>query len=178
MKFSPFRPGTHVEIKNLFIHVFTDAEGEAEGAVLGKLISDIIRLTDDRDRYGFVVTENDQIIGSIFFTRLAFENGINAFLLSPVAIHTKYQGKGVGKRLIDFGMNLLQEKGVSLVCTYGDINFYAKVGFKSITEEIVKAPFKLSYPEGWLAQSLVGDEIVPIAGNSSCVEAFNKPDIW
>jgi hypothetical protein len=33
-------------------------------------------------------------------------------------------------------------------------------------------------PEGWLGQSLVGDEIEPIAGNSYCVEAFNKPEYW
>ena len=62
--------------------------------------------------------------------------------------------------------------------TYGDPNYYSKVGFKPITEKLIKAPLKLSYPEGWLAQSLVSDEIQPITGNSYCVEAFNKPRIW
>ena len=70
------------------------------------------------------------------------------------------------------------ENGVELAFTYGDINFYAKVGFSQITEELVKAPHKLGYPEGWLAQSLVSDTIEPITGPSSCVEAFNNPELW
>ena len=47
-----------------------------------------------------------------------------------------------------------------------------------IAEKLVKAPLKLTYPEGWLGQSLVGDEIQPITGNSYCVEAINKPEYW
>ena len=30
--------------------------------------------------------------------------------------------------------------------------------------------------EGWLSQSLVSDEIKPIAGSSYCVKAFNNPE--
>ena len=67
---------------------------------------------------------------------------------------------------------------MTLALTYGDPNFYSKVGFGVVSEQVVPAPLKLSYPEGWLAQSLVGDEIEPIAGKSYCVEAFNKPEIW
>jgi len=36
----------------------------------------------------------------------------------------------------------------------------------------------LTYPEGWLAQSLLSDEIQPILGNSHCVEALNKAEYW
>jgi len=61
---------------------------------------------------------------------------------------------------------------------YGDPNFYSKVGFSAIDEKLVPAPLNLEYPEGWLAQSLVGDEIEPIAGKSYCVEELNKPEYW
>ncbi|QMU56914.1 MAG: hypothetical protein GKR98_01030 [Boseongicola sp.] len=37
---------------------------------------------------------------------------------------------------------------------YGVINFYAKIGFPRITEGIAQAPLPLSYPKGWLGQSL------------------------
>ena len=76
------------------------------------------------------------------------------------------------------GIQQLTKEGVKLVFTYGDPNYYSKVGFRAITEEIAKAPLELSQPEGWLCQSLVGDEIEPIAGNSYCVEALNKPEYW
>ena len=178
MKLLAYKSINIEEIKQLFTDVFSDAEGESEGEVIGSLAFDIMTGTDAHDLYGFIVIENEKIIGSIFFTRLTFENGVTTFLLSPVAIHTSYQGKGIGQKLINFGINHLKENGVSIVFTYGDPNFYSKVGFNLITEKIAKAPFKLSQPEGWLAQSLVSDEVKPLSGNSYCVEAFNKPEIW
>ncbi|MCK5672799.1 MAG: N-acetyltransferase [Spirochaetales bacterium] len=178
MEFSSFKSRNSEEIQQLFTKVFTDSEGQTEGDLIGNLTNDIMTGTDAQDLYGFVASENDKIIGSIFFTRLTFENDVNAFILSPVAVHTNYHGKGIGQKLINFGIKHLKENSVSIVFTYGDINFYSKVGFKLITEKIAKAPLKLTYPEGWLAQSLVSDEIEPIAGNSYCVEAFNKPEIW
>ncbi|MFK5970775.1 MAG: N-acetyltransferase [Candidatus Marithrix sp.] len=178
MEFLTFKSSKSEEIKNLFTKVFSDSEGQSEGELIGNLTYDIITTTDAQDLYGFVATENEQIIGSIFFTRLTFQSGVNAFLLSPVAIHTSYQRKGIGQKLINFGINRLKENRVSILFTYGDLNFYSKVGFKLITEKIAKAPLKLTYSEGWLAQSLVSDEIEPIIGNSYCVEAFNKPEIW
>lgn len=178
MKLSEFKSSYIEDIKQLFTKVFSDSEGQSEGELIGNLSNEIMTSTDTQDLYGFVAIENKKIIGSIFFTRLTFKNGINAFLLSPVAIHTSHQGKGIGQKLISFGIDHLKKNEVSIVFTYGDPSFYSKVGFNQITEKTAKAPFKLSQPEGWLAQSLVGDEIKPIAGKSSCVVAFNNPEIW
>jgi len=178
MKILNFKSSNIEEIKQLFTKVFSDAEGQSEGELIGSLAYDIMTCTDTQDLYGFIAIENKKIIGSILFTRLTFKNGANIFLLSPVAIHTSYQGKGIGQKLISFGINHLKDNGVSIVFTYGDPNFYSKVGFNQISEKIAKAPFKLSRPEGWLAQSLVSDEVKPISGNSYCVKSFNKPEIW
>jgi putative acetyltransferase len=178
MEFSTYKKSDIVEIQQLFTKVFSDSEGSSEGALIGRLVFDLMKSTDTQDIRGLISTENDQIIGSIFFTRLTFESNVNAFILSPVAIHTSHQGKGIGQNLIKFGINYLKEKGVKLVFTYGDPNFYSKVGFRCITEKVAKAPLKLTQPEGWLCQSLVGDEVEPIAGDSRCVEALNKPEYW
>lgn len=178
MKFTPYDPSKIEEIKQLFTKTFSDSEGQSEGLVIGSLVYDLMTGTDGDDLYGFVATENQQIIGSIFLSRMTFEEKIEAFLLSPVAIQTSYHGKGIGQTLIKFGLNTLKKNGVELAFTYGDPNFYAKVGFNSISEKIVKAPFTLTYPEGWLGQSLVGDEIKPITGHSFCVSAFNNPELW
>ena len=180
MKFSTYKESDIEEIKQLFLRVFSDSEGREEGSLIGGLVLDLMTSTETQDIYGFIATENDQIVGSIFFTRLEFEStGTDrAFILSPVAIHTNHQGKGIGQDLINFGIKHLKENGVRLAFTYGDPKFYSKVGFRSITETIAKAPLELSQPEGWLCQSLTGDEIKPIAGNSHCVEALNKPEYW
>ena len=178
MKLTTYKKSDIEEIKQLFTKVFSDSEGQGEGLLIGSLVFDLMMTTENKDIYGFVAIENNQIVGSIFFTRLTFQNGVNAFLLSPVAIDTNYQRKGFGQNLINFGINQLKEKGVRLAFTYGDPNFYGKVGFRNITEKIAKAPLKLTQPEGWLCQPLVGDEIEPIAGSSYCVKALNKPVYW
>lgn len=178
MIFSKYNQDNFEKIKQLFTDTFSDSEGKSEGLLIGNLVHQLLTNTAAQDLYCFVATENEQIIGSIIFSKLSFESDINAFILSPVAISTIYQRKGVGQELINFGINSLKENGVELVFTYGDPNFYSKVGFNQITEKLVKAPLKLSYPEGWLCQSLASSEIKPITGNSYCVEALNKSEYW
>ena len=178
MKLSTYDLGKKQEIKKLFTTVFSDSEGEAEGLLIGDLVLDLINTTAPQDLYGFVALDGGKIIGSIFFSRLKFEKQINAFLLSPVAVHTQFHGQGIGQKLINFGISHLKEQNVELIFTYGDPNFYAKVGFQPVLEDVIKAPLALTFPEGWLGQSLVGDEIPAIAGNSTCVAALNNPKYW
>jgi len=178
MQLSTYSSNNIEEIKQLFTQAFSDSEGRSEGVLVGNLAYDLMTSTDVQNLYGFVATENEKIIGSIFFTRLTFEIEVNAFLLSPVAIHTAYQGKGIGQTLINFGIHQLKEHGAKLIFTYGDCKFYSKVGFSLISETLAKAPFTLTYPEGWLAQSLLSDEIQAIPGNSHCVKALNKAEYW
>lgn len=167
------------EIKQLFIETFSNSEGKSEGELIGELAYNLLTTINNQDIYYFTAVDNNKVIGAIIFSKLQFENSqINSFLLSPVAVHPDYQGKGVGKSLINFGISSLREKSVNLIFTYGDIAFYSKVGFGLISEDIIKAPLKLTYPEGWLVQSLSEEEIQPISGKSYCVEPLNNPNYW
>ena len=65
-----------------------------------------------------------------------------------------------------------------VLLTYGDLDFYSKVGFKSITEDIIKAPLNLTYPNGWLALSLTDKKIDPIQGSTMCVSALMNQKYW
>jgi len=179
MEFLEYKSGDVDEIKELFTKTFSDSEGKSEGILIGNLAVDLITKTSTEDRHIFITKENEKIIGSIIFSKLRFEKSETlAFLLGPVAIHTDYQGKGIGQKLINFGHESLKKQGVEIVITYGDINFYSKVGYKKISEKLIKAPLKLSRPEGWLAQSFISDQIKAIPGNSYCVDALNNPKYW
>ena len=173
-----YSPDHAEEIKSLFTAVFSDSEGQSEGILIGSLADELMTETDKKDLYGFVAIEHEKIIGCIFFSRLTFESSIRAFILSPVAVHTDHQGKGIGQQLINYGIKRLKDEGVELVMTYGDPDFYSKVGFKPVKEETIQAPIQLTYPEGWLGQSLVSNSVDPIAGQPSCVKALNKPEYW
>ena len=178
MDLSEYSSNDGEEIEGLFTEVFSMSEGLSEGLLIGKLAHDLMNSTDSKDLYGFVARENGRIVGCIFYSRATFESEVNAFILSPVAIRTDYQGQGIGQNLINFGNNCLKEKGVSLVFTYGDPDYYKKVGFRPVSEQVIKAPLALKYPFGWLCNSLSGGEIEAIAGNSYCVDALNNPEYW
>ena len=178
MKISACTSDQAHEIKALFTKTFSDSEGESEGAIVGGIAWELMRTTSESDLYGFVAIDGAELVSSILFSRMWFEEEINAFMLAPVATRTGHQRRGIGQALIDFGLNTLKENGVELVLTYGDPRFYSKVGFLVISEALIPPPFKLSQPEGWMAQSLVGEQIDPVQGKSRCVDALNKPECW
>ncbi len=178
MKISAFGADQSQEVINLFNKTFSDSEGQEEGKVIGRLVSELISTTDQHDLLGFIIIVDEVIAGCIFFSRLTLPSNKTAFILSPVAIATEQQGKGLGQQLIKFGVEHLKAKGVDLVFTYGDPKFYSKVGFQHINEDIVKAPLKLTYPEGWLAQSLSGEDVNAMEGICQCVKALNKQEYW
>lgn len=178
MKYDVYHSSQSQEIINLFTEVFADSEGREEGLVIGQLVSELINTTEPHDLFGYVCSSGGKIIGCILFSRLTLPSGRTAFILSPVAVSSESQGKGVGQQLINFGIKQLESHGVELVFTYGDPRFYSKVGFVSIGEDVVKAPMKLTYPEGWLAQSLGNDDITPEVGAARCVEALNRQKYW
>ncbi|TMX36600.1 N-acetyltransferase [Vibrio sp. Hep-1b-8] len=180
MKYALYKQEQIQEIIQLFNDTFSASEGKEEGALIAKLVEDFVTLpTKAEDLYIFVAQdERERIFGSIIFSRLSFPNDENIFLLAPVAVATECHGQGVGQGLIQFGLERLKEKGVTVAVTYGDINFYAKTGFMPITEDVIQAPLNLSYPEGWIAQSLVGESIAKVAGKPTCAKAIDNPVYW
>jgi predicted N-acetyltransferase YhbS len=178
MKFSTYSESDRQEIEALFTRTFSDSEGESEGKLIGHLVHGLMNETETDDMFGFIATEGGQIVGCIFFSRLSFGSPKKAFMLSPVAVDTDHQGKGVGQKLIHFGIERLHELGVELIFTYGDPNYYSRVGFEHVPQEVAEAPFKLAHAEGWLGQSLDGDSLGFALGQACCVEAFNDPRYW
>ena len=166
------------EVSSLFTSVFTASEGEKEGRLIGNLALELSSRTDNQEIVCFGTYEEESIIGAIFFTRLRFNEAIQVYMLAPVAVSTKHQGNGVGQALINYGLNELKNRSVAVVITYGDPSFYSKVGFQSLSENVIKAPLKLSMPEGWLGQSLTEEPIPTLNDRPTCVKEFNDPVYW
>ena len=178
MKFSMFSESESQEVVDLFKSVFARSEGEAEGLVISDFVSNLINTTKPKDLIGCIANESESIVGCIFFSRFTVPSGQVAFLLSPVAVSTGAQGQGVGQKLIQYGLDHLRSLRVNLVFTYGDPDFYSKTGFQNINEDVVRAPYPLSQPIGWLAQSLDGNKIHSMVGPTQCVKALNDPSLW
>ena len=86
--------------------------------------------------------------------------------------------KGVGQALLNHALAALRSEDVDVAMTYGDPDYYGQVEFMSITEDQVRAPLPLSFPEGWLGQSLTGQQMPTLEGRSTCVPALKRADVW
>ncbi len=151
MQYAVYQSVQEAEIGELFRRTFSDSEGEKEGELVGCLAKDLIKLTKGDDLFVFVALDGKRIVGCTMFSRLGCEDGTIAFLLSPVAV---------------------------LVVTYGDIRFYTKTGFVPLAKSLIAPPFPLTFPEGWLVQTLDGSPLKPVQGKISCVAALNKDCYW
>lgn len=178
MNFSLFLKSESKSVIDFFRTVFSASEGKAEGQIIADFVSRLITTTEPSDMIGCIAKEEKTIVGCVFFSRFFVPDGQVSFILSPMAVLTDVQGKGIGQELIQYGLDNLRTLNVNLVFTYGDPHFYKKTGFEQIREDIVRAPYQLSQPVGWLAQSLDGNEIHAMAGPTQCVAALNDPSLW
>jgi len=178
MKFKTLNKNSKNDLVTLFQSVFSESEGEQEGALLAKLVEQLAENIDNEDIICFAAFNDDVMTGAIFFTRLTFATDIKVFMLAPVAVASAFQRQGIGQALIAFGLNDLKQRSVQVAITYGDPAYYSKLGFKALSEQTIKAPLTLSMPFGWLGQSLTGESIPAISECPACVEAFNDPVYW
>ena len=165
-------------ISEFFSSVFAHSEGEAEGRLIAKLTSALASNIDNKQIICFGAYENESLVGSIFFTQLQLTDPIQIYMLGPVAVSTVHQGIGIGQALINYGLNTLKARDVSIAVTYGDPKYYSKVGFQALSEKVIQAPLTLSMPFGWLGQSLTGEPIPTILERPICVKEFNDPVYW
>jgi len=179
MEFSAEYRGREAQIIDLFTATFTASEGEEEGALIGELVRNLLGGTAPEDLFVFTAAEDGTIVGGIVFSRLTYERDERAvFVLAPVAVATDRQGQGIGQQLLNHGLAALRNTGIDIAMTYGDPNYYSKVGFMPINEADAAAPFTLNHPEGWLAQSLTDRPMAPLKGPCRCVGALNDPVFW
>jgi predicted N-acetyltransferase YhbS len=71
---------------------------------------------------------HNNVIGRAVFSRLTYTNDArDVFILSPMAIHPKLQNNGIGQ--MRESIAVLKDHGIDILMTYGDPNYYKKVGF-------------------------------------------------
>lgn len=167
------------EVVQLFYDTFETSENEEEARAVSGLVLKYLENYPRADLKGFVALESEGVVGCLFFSELVYaESDKKVFILSPMAVKTELQGKGVGKALIRFAHEKLKDEGVNMVTTYGDINFYGKSGYALISEDQLAAPLPLSYPEGWLGFALDGQRALKVEGPSTCIPELNDQALW
>ena len=167
------------QITDVFYNSFSASEGRAEGELIRTLVANLLEGTPKPDMFIFAALHDNTVIGCAVFSRLTYTNDArDVLILSPIAIHPNHQNKGIGQTLLRESIALLKDHGIDILMTYGDPNYYGKVGFLPVMEQVAPPPFPLSIPIGWIGQSLHGAKIAPLQGTCTCVSALNNPAIW
>ncbi len=125
-----------------------------------------------------VAVAGPEIVGHIVFSpvRLQANDTISIYILAPLAVLRENQKQGVGTKLIQQGMKLLQARDVQAVLVYGDPNYYSRTGFHS--NHKIAPPFTLEYPDAWMAQAFHDGLLDRLEGRIRCVSALSKPEYW
>ncbi len=82
-----------------------------------------------------VAIENEQIIGHVAFSPMAFgedRSNYNVVALAPMAVDPERQKSGIGTQLINTAKKILKEKGVVGILLIGHPDYYPRFGFKPV----------------------------------------------
>lgn len=166
------------EVKDLFLETFTASESEK----VGKMVSGLVqKLLDEvrEEKIVYAVVNNEKVIGCIIFNEIKLEKSDQkVFQLTVFAVSSKYQGQGLGKKLIEFAKSDLKKKGATALVTYGYTWFYSKVGFKTISNEILEPPHQPGYPDGWMGISLTDEDLKHLGDNPVYNKYSSDKKFW
>ena len=155
-----------------------DAFGKEEGLAISKLAIDL--LTDETAKPLLVlIAENGtNIVGSIIFSAVEVRGseGIVAYILAPLAVASAFQRRGIGRALIDRGLQMLKDRGTDLVFVLGDPKYYSRYGFAP--HHHVSPPYELPYREAWMAIALKEKALELARGQIRCARSLNAPEHW
>jgi putative acetyltransferase len=81
-----------------------------------------------------LVAEIDgRVVGHIAFSPVVMSDGTTGWYgLGPVSVQPAYQRMGIGKALIQEGLNRLKNLGARGCCLVGHPQYYIKFGFKNV----------------------------------------------
>lgn len=119
-------PADEAAIHELNVTAFDGRDEEAD-------LVDALRDSGDLV-LSLVAFDQTQLVGHIAFSRITIETERGpegGIALAPVGVHPPRQGTGIGRQLIETGLDELRRLGESLVVVVGNPLYYSKFGFST-----------------------------------------------
>ncbi|MFN8967140.1 MAG: GNAT family N-acetyltransferase [Pseudanabaena sp.] len=165
-------------IRNLHL----DAFGKEDGSAVSKLAIDLL-VDETAKPLLALIAENEtdivgSIIGSIMFSTVKVKGSeeIVAYILAPLAVASTCQRKGVGRALIERGLQMLKDRSTDLVFVLGDPKYYSRYGFSH--NHHFSPPYELPYREAWMVIELKERAFESANGQILCARSLNSPEHW
>jgi putative acetyltransferase len=140
-----------------------------EGAVLASLVAEEAARENKRG-------EEKRIVAHILFSRMSIETTsgpVPAVALAPIAVLPERQRRGIGGKLIRYGLDLLRERGERIVIVLGDPDYYPRFGFSRDKAGLLESPFP---PEAFMALELEPGALDGVRGKVRYAAAFGLED--
>jgi putative acetyltransferase len=120
----------------------------------------------------FVAEQEGHVVGHILFSRVLIETAdesVPSVALAPMAVSSAHQRRGMGSRLVRFGLEWLHTRAERSVLVLGHAKYYPRFGFSSDRARTLTSPFP---PSAFMALELVTDALDGIRGTVRYPAAF------
>lgn len=158
------------------VNIHLKAFGESEGAQIAKLAQDFLDLPDT---ISINVERDNRIVGNVLFTPFKFKSHPDkkCYLLAPIGVLPDYHNQGIGKELIESGIEHLETLDVDAVFVLGYPPYYASRGF-SQTDLLTSYPELLTMPEAWRVREIKEGALEGVSGETEAVKPMMDPVFW
>jgi putative acetyltransferase len=159
----PEREGDYPDIKRVIKVAFEKAFGEDKES---GLVERLRKHPDFIPELSLVATLDSEVVGYILFFPLKIISDTEEFRsigLAPMAVAPVHQRKGIGKKLIQEGLEKVRQSGYSSVIVLGHPEYYAKFGFKPARSRNIEAPFDVP-DDAFLVMELVANGLQGVTG--------------
>ncbi len=135
----------HKEVFNLIENAFRDEEhtDHKEHFLVEKLRNSESYVPD----LSLVAEIDGQIVGHVLLTKIKIVNDnlqeTVSLALAPIAVLKKYQGRGIGGKLIQKAHQKAKELQFTSIILVGHENYYPKFGYKMAKDYGIKLPFEV-----------------------------------
>jgi putative acetyltransferase len=136
--------------------------GKSESELISKLRNTQNFITE----FSIIAEIDENIIGHILFYPINIETKtglIPTVALAPMSVLPKYQNKGVGTKLVQYGLQKCKERGFESVTVLGHANYYPKFGFEPASKWGIYSDFDVA-DEVFMSMELKEDALVKVAG--------------
>ena len=135
-------------------------------------------LDDEPIRISLVAVVAGDLAGHVIFTHCGLTGRSEGVaLLGPLAVATKWQRKGLGRALVQSGLQRLRTTGTREVFVLGDPAYYGGLGFLPARD--VSPPYALppAWQGAWQVQRLHA-AASPLQGGLAVPDPWRKPQLW
>lgn len=164
----PEKPNEREEIRQLVKDSFGKGTDYSDGIAEARLVEEIRSGAYYIPELALVAEFRKKITGFFMISRfpLGGKHDDEFLMLTPVAVHWQYLRKGIGKNMLEAGIQKAKQMGYKGILVEGNPEFYHKVGFISASNfGIFPLPqFAPPAPECLMAMELYDGALKDING--------------